>query len=78
MRPFRSVFEDQGLRQPLIWTVTKNLSQTAREQCDLEGLAKEGLDREGPGQVSQAAARLAAGNPGLIAAECVDGKRFDM
>lgn len=52
VKPFRSVYADEGLRQPLIDSITINLSQTPREQCEREGIVTEGLEREGPGQVS--------------------------
>lgn len=51
-KPFRSVYEEESGRQPLISKRSRNLSQTPREQCELEGLVREGLEREGPGQVS--------------------------
>lgn len=46
-KPFRSVYEEQ----PLISKRSKNLSQTPREKCELEGRVREGLERDGPGQV---------------------------
>lgn len=50
--PFRSIYEDEpGSRQPLIYGRERNLSQTPREQCELQGIVSEGLEREGPGQV---------------------------
>jgi hypothetical protein len=71
VKHFRSVYADEGLRQPLVlpaeldacvagiinhcWvsdSITINLSQTPSEQCEREGIVTEGLEREGPGQVS--------------------------
>lgn len=52
-KPFRSVYEEQtNSRQPLISKLqsSKNLSQTPREQCELEGRVREGRERDGPGQ----------------------------
>lgn len=50
--PFRSIYADEpGSRQPLIYTRSKNLSQTPREQCELLSIVSEGLELEGPGQV---------------------------
>lgn len=49
-KPFRSVFEQPDSTQPLILKRTINLSQTPREQCELEGRVREGLERGGPGQ----------------------------
>lgn len=51
-QPFRSVYEAApGARQPLIWARPRNISQTAREQCELAGYVQEGLERPGNGQV---------------------------
>jgi hypothetical protein len=55
VKPFRSVYADEGLQQPLIDSITINLSQTPREQCEREGIVIEGLERDGPGQVSSTA-----------------------
>lgn len=47
---FCSVYADTpGAQQPLI--TGNNLSQTPREQCELEGIVTEGLQWAGPGQV---------------------------
>lgn len=51
-QPFRSVNEAApDAQQPLIWARPRNISQTAREQCELAGYVQEGLERPGPGQV---------------------------
>lgn len=55
-KPFRSVYEEgpgPGSTQPLISRRPTNLSQTPREQCELEGLVAHGRDRQGPGQVGR-------------------------
>lgn len=50
--PFRSLYEDDpSSKQPLIYSKSRNLSQTPREQCGLRGLVSEGLERPGAGQV---------------------------
>lgn len=49
---FVSIYEDEPRSQrPLISKRSRNLSQTPREQCELEGHVREGLERPGPGQV---------------------------
>jgi len=49
-KPFRSCYASEGGPQPAIATRDTNLSQTAREQCEVEGLVAGGLHLEGPGQ----------------------------
>lgn len=78
--PFRSVYEDApGAQQPLIWGRSRNLSQTPREQCELQGLVREGLERGGPGQVGSvwgvvASAVLAGSVTAVPGGRCLDGK----
>ena len=53
-KPFRSVYAKPGsAAQPLI--SLQNISQTPREECELEGYVREGMERAGPGQVQPAA-----------------------
>jgi hypothetical protein len=49
-KPFRSIYATDGGKQPLIDLPVRNLSQTPREQCELDGFLKTGLEVEGPGQ----------------------------
>ena len=58
-KPFRSVYEEQPhSRQPLFSKRPQNLSQTPREQCELERHVLEGLERDGPGQVGSGTGQL--------------------